>query len=129
MKAARGFVAFCFSIIMAALTNVGFALTVLGFASMTLGCAAGPVHVAPAASTSFQQMMSVELAADARRPAHWMERYIRGDLSANVSVLYDDKLPEAYTQDEPRRGWPSEYHLAYAARRLIREHYAEYLSA
>ncbi len=95
-----------------------------GFAWTILGCGPAAVHVVSADSMAFQQMMSVELAADARRPAHWMERVVRGDVSGNVGILYDDKLPEAYTQDEQRRGWPSEYHLGYAAHRLIREFYA-----
>jgi hypothetical protein len=54
------------------------------------------------------------MAADARRPAHLMKQYVRGRLSDKVGILEDDKLPEAYTQNEREAVWPANYHLGYA---------------
>jgi hypothetical protein len=67
MKAARLFVVQYLSILVIALANVGLGLSFLGFAS----CRPATVHVVSADSAAFQQLLNVEMAAEARRPAHF----------------------------------------------------------
>jgi hypothetical protein len=90
-------------------------LAILGFAWTIVGCSPATVHIVSADSAAFQQLLNVEMAADARRPAHLMKRYVRVDLSGKVGILDDDKLPEAYTQNDEEAVWASNYHLGYAA--------------
>ncbi len=115
MKAARPFVLQYLAILAIALTNLGFGLTIFGFAWTIVGCSPATVHIVSADSAAFQQLLNVEMAAESRRPAHLMKRYVRGDLSRKVGILDDDKLPEPYTQNEEDAVWPSNYHLGYAA--------------
>ncbi len=129
MKAARPVVALCLSIMMGALTNLRIGLAILGLVVTTVACAAGPVHVAPAASTSFAEMMMAEETANARRPAHFMRQTVRGGSSGKARAFDNNKLPEAYTQKSKLTVWPSQFHLAYAARTLLRAHYAATHSA
>lgn len=44
--------------------------------------------------------------------------------SNKAGTLDHAKLPEPYTRDDPRGQWPSEFHLSYAALRLLRAYYA-----
>jgi hypothetical protein len=117
MHAARPFLAFCLRIIVMAVTN-------LAFAWMVLGCAPTAVHVATTDSRTFQEMLDADTGANARRAAIWMEPRARRRLSRQATVLDDDKLPEAYTLNGEQARWASEFHLSYAALRLIRAHYA-----
>jgi len=124
VKAARQFVAHWVSIVVIALTNVGLRLVIVGFAWTTLGCAPGAIQVAPADSTTFRRMIEADVAANALRTAQLLEQTLRGDSSSDVGVLDHDKLPEAYSPDGNGRFGASNYHVAYAARRILREFYA-----
>ncbi|MBK9266112.1 MAG: hypothetical protein IPM54_40790 [Polyangiaceae bacterium] len=117
MQAARHFVAQCLCIVVIILTN-------LGFAWLLMGCGPGVVHVVQPDSAAFLQITNAQVSAEARRSAHMMGQWVRGRPPDKIGVLEDSKLPEPYTQDDEPGVWPSEYHLGYAALRLIREHYA-----
>jgi len=69
-------------------------------------------------------MMDAEVISDARRPAHLMRQTVSGRSSGKAREMDNDKLPEGYMRQEHRQVYPSQFHLAYAARRLIREFYA-----
>ncbi|MBK9260099.1 MAG: hypothetical protein IPM54_09715 [Polyangiaceae bacterium] len=99
-------------------------LTTLGLAGTILGCGPGEVRVVASNATAFQAMLSAEMAADARRPAHWMRDYVSGEAPGKPRVLEPEHLPEAYTPNGEPGIRPSEFHLAYAALRLICAHYA-----
>ncbi|MBK9266080.1 MAG: hypothetical protein IPM54_40630 [Polyangiaceae bacterium] len=122
MQAARHFVAQCLRIVVIALTNYGAAW--LAFAWATLGCGPGVVRVVQPDSTAFLQITNAQVSVEARRSAHLMGQWVRGRAPDNIGIFEDSKLPEPYTQDDEPGIWPSEYHLGYAALRLIREHYA-----
>jgi hypothetical protein len=53
-----------------------------------------------------------------------MPSYVRGRLPDKPGVLEDARLPEAYTTNVGPSIYSADYHLGYAAERLIREHYA-----
>ncbi|MBK9265924.1 MAG: hypothetical protein IPM54_39805 [Polyangiaceae bacterium] len=122
MQAARHFVAQYLRIVVIVLTNYGAALLV--FAWTILGCGPGVVRVVQPDSAAFLQITNAQVSAEARRSAHLMGQWVRGRSPDKIGVLEDSKLPEPYTQDDESGVWPSEYHLGYAALRLIREHYA-----
>ncbi|MBK9264244.1 MAG: hypothetical protein IPM54_31135 [Polyangiaceae bacterium] len=117
MQAARHFVAQCLCVVVIVLTN-------LGFAWLLMGCGPGVVHVVQPDSAAFLQITNAQVSAEARRSAHLMGQWVRGRSPDKIGIFEDSKLPEAYTQDDEPGIWPSEYHLGYAALRLIREHYA-----
>ncbi|MBK9266641.1 MAG: hypothetical protein IPM54_43500 [Polyangiaceae bacterium] len=99
-------------------------LTNLAFTWPIVGCGPGVVHVVQPDSMAFLQITNAQVSAEARRSAHLMGQWVSGRSSDKVGILEDSKLPEPYTQDDEGGVWPSEYHLGYAALRLIREHYA-----
>ncbi|MBK9262821.1 MAG: hypothetical protein IPM54_23830 [Polyangiaceae bacterium] len=69
----------------------------LGLAGTILGCGPGEVRVVASNATAFQAMLGAEMAADARRPAHWMRDYVSGKEPGKPRVLEPAHLPEAYT--------------------------------
>ena len=118
MQAAYHFIASCLRLVVLVVTNGG----VLG---PLLGCAPTVLEVPAYDSTAFQQMLQNEQTADARRPAQGMKQWVRGDRpDKHVGVLDDATLPEAYTPNGERGIAASQFHLGYAALRLIREYYA-----
>lgn len=117
MQAALRFIKRYLLVVVVVLTN-------MRFASLVMGCSSPTVHVVLADASAFQLWLHDGMAADARRPAHLMESYVRGRLRDKPGVLEDARLPEAYTTNVGPSIQASEYHFGYAAERLIREHYA-----
>lgn len=117
MRAARQFIALCLRIVVIVLTN-------LASAGVILGCSVTTVHVVSTETAGFQELLNAETAAQARRPAHLMKAWVHGRSAELAGVLDDERLPEPYTLDIGSSIRPAEYHLGYAAERLIREHYS-----
>ncbi len=67
---------YAYQVLLRGLWVVVFGLSLVGFVATILGCAAGTVHVAPVASTSFAEMMIAEEMANARRAAHFMRQTV-----------------------------------------------------
>lgn len=83
------------------------------------------VALEPANALSFEQLVELDARLDGRAEAHAIAARVRGDAPSNdVGRLEPMKLPEAFTLDgtEGVRSW--EFHLGYAAARLIRAYYA-----
>lgn len=97
---------------------------VMGLAWLLVGCSPATVHVVSADAAAFQELLHSEMANDARRPSHLMRDQVRGRSSDITSVLQDAQLPEPYAVAIGTSIRPGEYHLAYAAQRLLREQYA-----
>lgn len=92
----------------------------------SIACGPAAVYVQPAASLTLEQIAQDEVRFGARRPAHGMVRFVRGDKpDENPQFIHPRLLPEAYTLDGSEGTRVSEYHLGYAAQRLIRIHYAD----
>lgn len=72
-------------------------LITLGPAGTILGCGPGEVRVVASDATAFTAILGAEMAADARRPAHWMRDYVSGKELGKSRVLKPEHLPEAYT--------------------------------
>jgi len=118
MRASLSFVARYLHIVVIVLTSLAFGLTVVG-------CSSGAVRVASADATSFQHKRDVDIASRGRWPAHEMRKWVRGESSDKVGVMDGNMLPEPYIDDNAVLGkWPSQFHLAYAAVVILREHYA-----
>lgn len=95
------------------------------FFATNVACGPADIHVQPAPQLTFDQIIHDEVTFGARRPAHAMAALVRGDKLANdPAVIEPKRWPEAYTQG-PEGTRISEYHLGYAAQRLIRIHYTD----
>lgn len=98
-------------------------LFLVAFASTILGCGGG-VQVMTIESLTLQQVLDEERFGAAWRPAYLMKSRVSGQTMAPLSIFIEDKLPEPYIEETGRSYEASRYHVAYAAERLIREHYA-----
>jgi hypothetical protein len=91
-----------------------------------IACGPATVYVQPAPTLTLEQIAQDEVRFGARRPAHGMEALVRGDEpTKKPTFIHPRRLPEAYTLDGSEGTHVSEYHLGYAAQRLIRLHYAD----
>lgn len=122
MQAGPPFIKRYLLLVVMVMTNLGMVLTLCG-------CGPNAVNVVNPDAEAFQQLLSAELAADARRPAHGMAAYVSGRSPDKGGRLDDAKLPEPYNVEVGASIRPAEYHLGYAAQRLIREYYAATHSA
>jgi hypothetical protein len=108
-----------------ALTNRSRVLVLVGVV-WTLWACTPSIYVQPAPKLTFDQIIHDEVRFGARRPAHGMAAFVRGDKPTNEpNFIHPNRLPEAYTVDGSEGARVSEYHLGYAAQRLIRLHYAD----
>ena len=121
MKSALQFVTHCLQMIVVALTN--FRWLALVFAAMNLGCGTSAIKLQSAETGAITQLLHDEVTSDARRKAHGMEAFVRGK-SSDVGMLDPEKLPEAYTPNGEEANRRYQFHLGYAAQRLIRAYYA-----
>ena len=117
MHAARRFIA-------QTIRFIAVVLTILGLTWLMLGCASGTVFTVSVDAAAFQDLLHTEMATDARRPAHLMGFSMQGRSSYKAGVLEDARWPEPYAAAIGPSIRPGEYHLAYAAQRLLREQYA-----
>lgn len=118
-----------FHLVVLALTNFSPRLVLLVFVWTLLGCAP-VIYVQPTGTMSFQQTLEADAVIDARSKAHALSPYARAEKpSKHVAYLDPAKLPEAYTLDGTEGSRASQYHLGYAALRLIRAHYADAYAA
>ena len=117
MHAARRFIA-------QTIRFIAVVLTILGLTWLMLGCASGTVFTVSVDAAAFQDLLRTEMATDARRPAHLMGFSMQGRSSYKAGVLEDARWPEPYAAAIGPSIRPGEYHLAYAAQRLLREQYA-----
>ena len=98
----------------------------LGLLVVTIVACVPAVYVEPANSMTFAQAVEADAAIDARSKAHNVKERVRGDApSKGVATLSPMRVPEAYTLDGSEGHRVSQYHLGYAAARLIREYYGE----
>ena len=93
------------------------------FAVMNLGCGASAMKLQSAETGAFAQLLHDEMTFGARRPAHGMADFVRGK-SSDLTILDPEKLPEAYTPNGEEANRRYQFHLGYAAQRLIRAYYA-----
>lgn len=123
MKAASRFFVHGFHLIVLVLTNFSPRLVLLVFVWTLLGCAP-TIYVEPANRIPFEQMVTLDATIGARVEAHNIAGLVRGDIpSKSAGYLEPMRLPEAFTVDgtEGVRSW--QFHLGYAAARLIRAYY------
>ena len=111
------FVTQCLQLFVVALTN--FRWIALVFALMTVGCGSSAIKLQSAETGAFTQLLHDEVTSDARRKAHGMEAFVRGN-SQTLGVFDPAKLPEAYTPNGEEANRRYQFHLGYAAQRLIR---------
>ena len=116
MPATRHFITQCLRLLQLVLTNLALLRPILG-------CSPAVVQVASADGSVFEQWLHNGMASDARRPAHLMQAYVRGDMPSKADILPREHQPEAYNIDVGSSIQPAEYHLGYAAERIIRAHY------
>lgn len=124
MKAPLHLFVHCFRFIVVALTNVGRGLVIVGFLGALVACGLRDIHVEPATSMSLLQTVETDSMLDARVKAHNIPALIRGDAPTKATgYLEPMHWPEPYSANlEGTRAY--EYHLGYAAARLIRQYYA-----
>jgi hypothetical protein len=83
------------------------------------------VYVEPANTISFEQTVTIDSTIWARVEAHNLAGLVRGDApSKSTGYLESMRLPEAFTSTGLEGTRAHEYHLGYAAARLIRQYYA-----
>lgn len=110
MPATRHFITQCLRLLQLVLTNLALLRPILG-------CSPAVVQVASADGSVFEQWLHNGMASDARRPAHLMQAYVRGDMPSKADILPREHQPEAYNIDVGSSIQPAEYHLGYAAER------------
>jgi len=89
-----------------------------------LGCTP-TIYVEPANTIPFEQMVTFDATIGARVEAHNVAAFVRGDApSKSAGYLEPMWLPEACTSTGLEGTRAYEYHLGYAAARLIRAYYA-----
>ncbi len=115
------FVTRCFQMIVVALTNLRW--LVLAFALLNVGCGSGAIKLQSPETGAFAQLLHDEMTSDARRPAHGMAAFVRGN-EQTLGVFDPEKLPEAYTPNGEEANRRYQFHLGYAAQRLIRAYYS-----
>ncbi|HRI68492.1 MAG TPA: hypothetical protein PK156_29890 [Polyangium sp.] len=111
----------CFQMIVVALTNLRW--LVLAFALLNVGCGSGAIKLQSPETGAFAQLLHDEMTSDARRPAHGMAAFVRGN-EQTLGVFDPEKLPEAYTPNGEEANRRYQFHLGYAAQRLIRAYYS-----
>ncbi|HRI62825.1 MAG TPA: hypothetical protein PK156_01260 [Polyangium sp.] len=107
--------------IVVALTNIRWIALV--FAMMILGCGSSAIELQSPESGAFAQLLRNEITSDARRSAHGMAAFVRGN-EQEPGMLDPAKLPEAYTPNGEEANRRYQFHLGYAAQRLLRAYYA-----
>ncbi len=111
--------------IVPALTNLGQRLVlVLPLVFVLFGCTP-TIYVEPANAIPFDQMVTFDATIGAQVEAHNIASLVRGDAPSKQSgSLKPMRLPEAFTSMGLEGTRAYEYHLGYAAARLIRAYYA-----
>lgn len=83
------------------------------------------VYVEPTNAISFEQMVTLDATIGARVEAHNLAGFVRGDApSKSTGYLEPMRLPEAFNATGLEGTRAHEFHLGYAAARLIRQYYA-----
>lgn len=107
--------------IVVALTNLRWLAFV--FVVLNVGCGSSAIKLQSPETGAFALLLRDEITSDARRSAHGMAAFVRGK-SSDVGMLDPEKLPEAYTPNGEEANRRYQFHLGYAAQRLIRAYYA-----
>ncbi len=107
--------------IVATLTNIRWIALVV--VVLNWGCGSSAIQLQSPETGAFAQLLQDEMRFGARRSAHGMEAFVRGK-SSDLGVLDPEKLPEAYTPNGEEANRRYQFHLGYAAPRLLRAYYA-----
>jgi hypothetical protein len=131
----RWYLVSAYRFLLRGLWAVVLSLSLLGSAATITGCVGTAVTPTESQETrpeplTFQDLLELEVRAfarrqelGARRTAHFMSQTVTDSSSGGAILLDHPSAPEGYTFDGQPASMPWQYHIGYAAHRLIVEHY------